>query len=65
MSQTTIEAIALALTTLGSAVGLGWYVRSALADHETRDAERHEQNLERFRLVSIALARLGYKNGNA
>jgi hypothetical protein len=58
-----------------SAAGLGWWLsgrfrktenfhRELLSSHEKEDASRHEDNLERFRLISVALARLGYTNGN-
>ena len=57
-----------------SVAGLGWWLssqfrkveknhQSTLAVHETKDQERHEENLGRFAEIKVALARLGYKNG--
>lgn len=34
-----------------------------LNDHEDHDQQRHEENLHRFEKISVALARLGSKNG--
>lgn len=34
-----------------------------LNDHEDHDQTRHEENLHRFEKISVALARLGSKNG--
>jgi membrane protein YqaA with SNARE-associated domain len=59
---------------VGSAVGLGWWLSGRFREaennqlvqlnhHEMRDQKRHEENLERFRHISIALARLGYTDG--
>lgn len=57
--------------------GLGWWLsnrfraseelqRKALAAHEEKDMERHEQNLERFETISVELATLGSRrNGDA
>lgn len=53
---------------------LGWWLRGQFADakdsaalnlaeHEQRDQARHEDNLQRFGVLNVALARLGYKNG--
>lgn len=39
--------------------------REQLAAHETRDQERHEENLERFRTLSVSVAKLGGSNGSA
>ena len=71
-----IAAAAATVTICGSIGGLGWWLSGQfrkvekgqeiiLDAHETKDQERHEQNLERFRGISVALARLGYKNGSA
>lgn len=37
--------------------------RKHLDDHEDKDQERHEDNLERFRTISVSLAKLGASNG--
>lgn len=34
-----------------------------LSEHETKDINRHEENLHRFEKISVALARLGSTNG--
>lgn len=39
--------------------------RKQLATHEDRDQERHEENLERFRTLSVSVAQLGASNGSA
>lgn len=39
--------------------------REQLDAHETRDQERHDENLERFRTISVSLAKLGASNGSA
>jgi hypothetical protein len=57
-----------------SVATLGWWLsgrfvisedkqQTQLDRHEEKDQERHDQNLERFRVISVALARLGYTNG--
>ena len=70
--------LAIVTTAASSAVsvaGLGWWlagkfsdVKEAasenLASHEKRDQQRHEENLQRFGSISVALARLGYRNGS-
>ncbi len=38
--------------------------REHLDKHEEKDGERHEDNLERFRTISVSLARLGASNGS-
>jgi hypothetical protein len=59
-----------------SVFGLGWWLsgkfraveeaaRNQLSSHEARDQERHEENLERFSKISVALAGRGHKNGSA
>ena len=70
-----ILAVAVAVGgSAGSAVGLGWWLsgqfrkvekvqHAMLIAHEDKDQERHEENLERFGKISVALARMGYKNG--
>lgn len=71
-----LTAAATVVSCAGAVAGLGWWLsgrfrkvesgqRTILAAHETKDQERHEENLERFRLISVALARLGYRNGSA
>lgn len=71
-----VTAVVGTFTVCGSIAGLGWWLsgrfrkvetgqRSILDAHETKDQERHEENLERFKNISIALARLGYRNGSA
>ena len=66
-----IETLTAVLTSVASVAGLGWWLsgrfrsvenvqRVMLAAHEKEDQRRHEENLERFRLVSVELAR---KNG--
>jgi hypothetical protein len=71
-----ITAVGATVAICSSIVGLGWWLsgqfrkiekgQDAILDaHEEKDQKRHEENLERFRLISIALARLGYKNGSA
>lgn len=37
--------------------------REHLDAHEEKDGERHEDNLERFRTISVSLAKLGASNG--
>lgn len=37
--------------------------REQLDAHEEKDQERHEDNLERFRTISVSLAQLGSSNG--
>ena len=69
-----ITATAATITICGTIGGLGWWLSgrfrrievsnaTMLDTHETKDQERHEENLERFSKISVALARLGYKNG--
>ncbi len=69
-----IETLTAVLTSVASVAGLGWWLRGefrrvekgqdAILDaHEAKDQERHEENLERFAQIKVALARLGYKNG--
>lgn len=71
-----IEALIAALVSLGSVAGLGWWLRgefrkvekaqsNILDVHEEKDQKRHEENLDRFAQIKIALARLGYRNGSA
>ena len=61
-------------SSIASVAGLGWWLRgefrkaekgqeSIIDAHEAKDQERHEENLERFAQIKVALARLGYKNG--
>ncbi len=56
-----------------SVASLGWWLsarfravenacREMLEEHEQKDQERHEENLKRFAQISVALARLGYRN---
>lgn len=40
------------------------HVLETFARHEKLDQERHEDNLGRFGDIRVALARLGYRNGN-
>lgn len=74
-SANLIIAACAAFGSITSVATLGWWMAgrfrasddrqsSQLDKHEEKDQERHEENLERFRLISIALARLGYTNGN-
>ncbi len=69
-----IETFIALFTSVASVAGLGWWLSgrfrkietsnaAALTTHDEEDQRRHEENLERFRLISVALARLGYKNG--
>lgn len=37
--------------------------REHLDMHEEKDNDRHEENLERFRTISVSLAKLGASNG--
>jgi hypothetical protein len=71
-----ITAVGGTFTICGSIAGLGWWLsrqfrkvekgqETILDAHEAKDQERHEENLERFTQIKIALARLGYKNGSA
>ncbi len=75
--DSTIVNAALALVgSAASVAGLGWWLsgqfrkvekaqNNILDAHEEKDQKRHEENLDRFKNISVALARLGYKNGSA
>ena len=38
--------------------------RVSLAEHEDKDQERHEENLQRFQRIFVALAKLGSNTTN-
>ena len=38
--------------------------RISLAEHEDKDQERHEENLQRFQRIFVALAKLGSNTNN-
>jgi hypothetical protein len=76
LEPSIINAALAIFGSVASVAGLGWWLstqfrkvedshRAMLVVHEAKDQERHEENLERFKLISVALARLGYKNGGA
>jgi hypothetical protein len=67
-----VNTIIALLGSAASVAGLGWWLsgrfrsietaqRKMLDTHEDKDQERHEENLERFSQIGIALAVLGYK----
>jgi hypothetical protein len=58
----TVASIVVASTT--SAAGLGWWLAGRFRDIESNIEVRHEQYLERFRRISVALAELGHRNGD-
>jgi hypothetical protein len=62
--EAIIAACALGMTTIGSAFGLGLYLRNLVSGHEEKDERRHRQNLARFQWICVAMVRLGYSNGD-
>lgn len=64
----TIEAIVTAISVItvwitAVLAALGFYIRALVNKHELKDATRHAQNLARFRWLCVALAKMGYNNG--
>ena len=64
-----------AVSCVSSVGALGWWLSGRFRSVETSFGEkieslrarqdvRHEENLRRFGQISVALARLGYRNGN-
>jgi len=60
-------------------VGFGWWLRDQFSknsrnifeffnakidEHEKLDQSRHEDNLNEFRQIAVALAQMGYRRGN-
>lgn len=75
MSEPSDARLFLELGGPGAVMCLGWWLSGkfraiersyaqSLEDHEQKDQTRHEENLARFGKISIALARMGYKNGD-
>ena len=74
MPDNSLVQFAIAVGSPGAVGCLGWWLsgrfraievayKDSLDAHEVKDQSRHEENLDRFNKINIALTRMGYKNG--
>jgi hypothetical protein len=65
MDQGTVFTVASVIAaSTASAASLGWWLSARFREIEASVETKHEQYLERFRRISVALAELGHRNGD-